>query len=441
MTKSSGVNSLGKPKSPQYDLLLKGGHVIDPANGTDQKADVAVRDGRIAAVEPDMAPTTAGKIVDVTGLYVTPGLVDIHVHIGYGGVPDNWYSPNARSHTPPFGVPPDLMLTSGVTTVVDTGSAGADTFLGQKDMVMDQARVRVLAFLNIVANGMNGGLEQRLDQMDPRLCAEVIQKHRDVIVGVKTAHYWTTKPWDAGHPPWAAVDRALECGRLAKVPLMVDFWPRPPRRSYAALILKKMRPGDIHTHVFAQQFPIVLPNGRVNPIMWKARKRGVVFDVGHGAASFWFRNAVPAVEQGFLPDSISTDLHSRSMIGPAQSMTNVMSKFLAMGVTLEDVIRRSTVNPARQIHRPDLGTLSPGREADIAVLEKLEGEYSYADNGNARMSGHVKLIARMTLRAGKILFDPSGLSMVDWREARKRYYKPPRLQSNRASTADDYPRV
>ena len=275
MTKSIGVNSLRKPKSPQYDLLLKGGHVIDPANRIDQKADVAVSTGRIAAVEPDMAPTRAGKVVDVNGLYVTPGLVDIHVHIGYGGVPDNWYSTSARSRIPPFGVPADLMLTSGVTTVVDTGSAGADTFLRQKEMVMDQARVRVLAFLNIVANGMNGGLEQRIDQMDSQLCSEVIQKHRDVIVGVKTAHYWTTKPWDAGHPPWAAVDRALECGRLAKVPMMVDFWPRPPRRSYAALILKKMRPGDIHTHVFAQQFPIVLPNGRLNPIMWEARKRGV----------------------------------------------------------------------------------------------------------------------------------------------------------------------
>jgi dihydroorotase len=439
--KCSGVNSLRQPKSQPYDLLLKGGHVIDPANRMYRKMDVAVKGGKIVAVEPDIAPSRAGKVVDVHGLYVTPGLVDIHVHIGYGGVPDNWYSPNARSPIPPLGVPADLMLTSGVTTVVDTGSAGAETFFREKQMVIDHARIRVLAFLNIVANGMNGGLEQRIDQMDPQLCAEVIQKHRDLIVGVKTAHYWTTKPWDAEHPPWAAVDHALECGRLAKVPMMVDFWPRPPRRSYAALILKKMRPGDIHTHVFAQQFPIVLPNGRVNPIMWKARKRGVIFDVGHGAASFWFRNAVPAVEQGFLPDSISTDLHSRSMIGPAQSMTNVMSKFLAMGLSLEDVIRCSTVNPARQIRRPDLGALSPGSEADIAVLEKLEGEYSYADNGNARMSGRVKLIARMTLRAGNIVFDPSGLSMVDWREARKRYYKPPRLQSSRPSTADDYPRA
>jgi dihydroorotase len=440
MMKASGADSLRKTRTPQYDLLLKRGHVIDPANRVDRKMDVAVANGKIAAVAPDLAPTQARKVVNAEGLFVTPGLVDIHVHIGYGGVPDNWYSPSARSQTPPFGVPADWMLTSGVTTVVDTGSAGAETFLREKQMVLDKSQIRVLAFLNIVANGMNGGLEQTVDQMDPQLCAETIDKHRDVIVGVKTAHYWTEKPWDSEHRPWVAVDRALECGRLARVPIMVDFWPRPPQRSYAELILKKMRSGDIHTHVFAQQFPIILADGRVNPIMWKARKRGVVFDVGHGAASFWFRNAVPAVEQGFVPDSISTDLHSRSMIGPAQSMTNVMSKFLAMGLPLEDVIRRSTLNPAREINRPDLGTLSVGREADIAVLEKLEGEFSYTDNGNARMDGSVKLVARMTVRAGKILFDPYGLSMVDWRKARKQYFRPPKLGSSRPSTADDYPR-
>ena len=369
----TGQNANSKPGKSQYGLLLKGGHIIDPANHLNQKMDVAVTASKIAAVEPDIPPSRSAKVVDVRGLLVTPGLVDIHVHIGYGGVPDDWYSQGAGSHTPPFGVPADWMLTSGVTTVVDTGSAGAETFLREKQMVIDQARIRVLAFLNIVANGMNGGLEQTVDQMDPHRCAQTIERHSEVIVGVKTAHYWTEKPWDAGHPPWAAVDRALECGRLAKVPMMVDFWPRPPQRSYADLILKKMRPGDIHTHVFAQQFPILLPNGRVDPILWKARKRGVIFDVGHGAGSFWFRNAVPAIEQGFVPDSISTDLHLRSMIGPAQSMTNVMSKFLAMGLPLDDVVRRSTTNPARAIKRPDLGTLSVGGEADIAVLEQLEG--------------------------------------------------------------------
>jgi dihydroorotase len=437
---ASAALAAGQQQKPRYDLLLKGGHVIDPANHIDGMMDVAVSGGKIAAVRPDIPSSEAGKVVDVHDLYVTPGLVDIHVHIGYGGAPDDWYSPSARAHIPPFGIPPDLVLASGVTTIVDAGSSGADTFLREKEMVMEHSRVRVLAFLNIVADGMNGGLEQTVDQMDPKLCAETIEKNRDLIVGVKTAHYWTEKPWDAEHQPWTAVDRAEQCARMANVPVMVDFWPRPPLRSYAELILKKMRPGDIHTHVFAQQFPIILPDGKLNPIMEEARKRGVIFDVGHGAGSFWFRNAVPAVAQGFLPDSISTDLHTESMTTKAISMVNVMSKFLAMGVPLQTVIQESTVNPAREIHRPELGTLSVGSVADIAVLQVLHGKYSYSDDGYARMDGNVKLIARMTVRAGRIVFDPSGLSMVEWQKARRQYFTPPQLGSSPPSTADDYPR-
>ena len=430
----------GAQQKPRYDLLLKGGHVIDPANNIDRVMDVAVADGKIAAVEEKIPSSEAGKVVDVKGLYVTPGLIDIHVHIGFGGVPNDWYTASARSHTPPFGFPANLMLASGVTTAVDAGSTGAATFLREKKMVIDRSRVRVLAFLNIVADGMNGGLEQTVDQMNPKLCADTIDKYRDVIVGVKTAHYWPTRPYDGEHQPWTAVDRAEECGRMANVPVMVDFWPRQPLRSYKELILKKMRPGDIHTHVFAQQFPIILPNGKLNPIMEEARKRGVIFDVGHGGGSFWFRNAVPAVEQGFLPDSISTDLHTGSMTWKAISMVHVMSKFLAMGVPLKTVIRESTLNPAKEIHRPELGTLTVGRVADIAVLQELHGKYSYADDGDARMDGNAKLIARMTVRAGRIVFDPSGLSMVEWRKARKQYFTPPTEGAHRPSTADDFPR-
>jgi len=324
-----------------------------------------------------------------------------------------------------------------VTTLVDAGTAGADTFLQEKEEVIDNAKVRVLAFLNVVANGMNGGLEQTVDQMDPQLCAQTIGKFPDLIVGVKTAHYWTEKPWDAAHPPWAAVDQAIECGRLANVPVMFDFWPRP-ERTYADLILKKARPGDIHTHVFAQQFPILLADGKLNPILTEARQRGVFFDVGHGAGSFWFRNAVPAVKQGFIPDSMSTDLHLGDFT--VLSMTEVMSKFLAMGVPLEDLIRRSTVNPANEIRRPELGTLSIGREADVAVLEVLHGHFGYIDDGVARMDGNVKLVARMTIRAGRILYDPSGLSMVEWGKAPKQYFTTPELGNSTPARADNYPR-
>jgi len=422
---------------PRYDLLLKGGHVIDPANHIDELRDVAVFQGKIAAVEKNIPPEQAGKVIDVSKLYVTPGLIDIHYHVGHGGAPLNWFAPEARAHALPLGIPADLALESGVTTIVDAGTAGAETFLLEKEEVVDKAKVRVLAFLNIVANGMSGGLEQSLDGMDSKLCAATIKKYPDLIVGVKTAHYWTKEPWDAEHVPWAAVDRAIECGTLANVPVMFDFWPRP-ERSYEDLILKKMRPGDIHTHVFAQQFPIILPDGKINPIMAEARARGVIFDVGHGSGSFWFRNAVPAEKQGFIPDSISTDLHTGNYT--VVSMNNVMSKFLAMGVPLDEVVRRSTVNPASEIQRAELGTLSIGKDADIAVLELVKGRFGYIDCGVAKMDGNVRLTARMTIRAGRILYDPSGLSMVEWEKARPQYFTTPDRGDSLPARADDYPR-
>ena len=424
-------------QTPRYDLLLKGGHVIDPANHVDAVMDVAVSKDRIAAVEKDIPASQSGKVVDASGLYVTPGLIDIHVHIGHGGAPLDWFTPEGRAHTAPYGIPADLALQAGVTTMVDAGSSGAETFPLEKEEVIDRAKVRVLAFLNIVANGMQGGLEQTVDQMDAKRCAETIKKYPEIIVGVKTAHYWAEEPWDAEHTPWAAVDKAEECGRAVNLPVMFDFWPRPDR-SYAELILKKMRPGDIHTHVFAQQFPILLPDGKINPILAQARARGVIFDVGHGAGSFWFRNAVPAVKQGFIPDSMSTDLHSGNFT--VLSMTNVMSKFLAMGVPLQDIVRRSTVNPAQEIHRPELGTLSVGKEADIAVLEQLNGSFGYIDCGFARMDAKVKLVARLTVRAGRIVYDPSGLSMVEWEKARPQYFNTPELGNSTPARADDFPR-
>ena len=441
-------------QQPKYDLLLKGGHVIDPANELDAKMDVAVLLGRIAAVQKDIPANDAGKVVDVSGLYVTPGLIDIHYHIGHGGAPLNWFAPDSSDHEialltaptstqidphavlVPYGVPADLALQSGVTTIVDAGSAGADTFLQEKEEVIEHAKVRVLAFLNIVNNGMKGGLEQTVDNMDVKRCADTVLRYSDIIVGVKTAHYWPQKPLDELHSTWAAVDRAIACADAAKVPVMYDFWPRP-ERSYADLILQKARPGDIHTHVFAQQFPIIV-DGKLNPIMQQARARGVIFDVGHGAGSFWFRNAVPAVKQGFVPDSMSTDLHIGDFT--TLSMSNVMSKFLSMGVPLADLIRRSTVNPANEIHRPELGTLTIGREADIAVLDEQHGHFGFVDCGYGKMEGTSRVVAQMTIRAGRILYDPSGLSMVSWEKARPQYFNIPMLQGSLPATADNYPR-
>ncbi|MCP5120087.1 MAG: amidohydrolase/deacetylase family metallohydrolase [bacterium] len=403
--------------------MLKGGHVIDPANDIDGPMDVATKGDRIATVEKVIRASSARKVIDVSGLYVTPGLIDIHAHAWVGRHPSR------------VSYPPDLNLASGLTTIVSAGTHGAKDFHLMKKNVIDAAQIRVLTFLNIVATGM-GGNEQDIRQMDPRLCAETIKKHRDDIVGIKAAHYWTSKPWDKDHPPWASVERAVEAGELAGVPVMVDFWPRPPERSYEDLILEKLRPGDIHTHVFAQQFAILDENGKVNDFLWKARKRGILFDLGHGAGSFWFRNAVPAIEQGFIPDTISTDLHSGNWNGPVVDMITTMSKVLAMGVPVEDVIRRSTVNPAKAIRRPELGTLTVGREADIAVLELRRGRFGYTDCGRARLTGNVKLENRLTIRAGLVAYDAGGLSMVEWTDAPERYFTAPRLGGDPPSTAD-----
>jgi len=288
--------------------------------------------------------------------------------------------------------------------------------------VIDQSKTRVLAFLNIVDIGMGGDFEQDVGRMQAELAARIAQEYPEWIVGIKCAHYWTWQPWDADHRPWDNVERALQAGEICHKPIMVDFWPRPPERSYADLILRKLRPGDIHTHVFAQQFPILDGDGRVNQILFQARERGVIFDLGHGMGSFWFRNAVPAIEQGFLPDSIGTDLHTGNVNGPVVNMQNVISKLLNLGTTLEDLIMRATVAPAREIGRPELGTLDVGAEADVAVWQLREGRFGFTDCGQARMAGTQKLECVLKMRRGEVVFDPAGLTMPEWQKAPADYW-------------------
>jgi dihydroorotase len=398
----------------QYDLLLKNGHVIDPLNHLDGKLDVAVTGGKIAAVGADLNPALAAQVVDVSGHYVTPGIIDIHVHVYHTREPEG-LSIMADSHS----------FRSGVTTMVDTGTAGAKHFLHFKRTVVDRVKTRIFAYINIVDLGMQGDFEQDIRTMDPELAASVVLAYPDVCVGIKTAHYWVREPFDELHPPWAAVERAIEAGNICKKPVMVDFWPRPPVRSYDELILEKMRPGDIHTHVFAQQFPVLDEAGKPNPILFQARDRGVIFDVGHGAGSFWFRNAVPAMQQGFMPDSISTDLHTNNIHGVVVDMQTTMSKLLNIGMPLPEVIYRSTVTPANEIGHPELGNLSIGAEADVAVFKLLTGEFGFVDCGRAKLLGDKKLECAMTLRTGKIVFDPTGLSMPLWPEAPEAYWRLP----------------
>ncbi|CAN5706829.1 amidohydrolase/deacetylase family metallohydrolase [soil metagenome] len=398
----------------QYDLLLKNGHVIDGLNHVDGKSDVAIIGGKIASVAPDINPALAAKVVDVADHYVTPGIIDIHVHVYHTREPEG-LSIMADSHS----------FRSGVTTMVDTGTAGAKHFLHFKRTVIDRAKTRIFAYINIVDLGMTGDFEQDIRTMDPELAASIVLAYPDVCVGIKTAHYWTRLPWDAEHPPWAAVDRAVEAANICKKPVMVDFWPRPPERSYEELILQKMRPGDIHTHMYAQQFFILDEQQKLKPFVFEARDRGVIFDVGHGAGSFWFRNAVPAMQQGFGPDSISTDLHTHNIHGVVVDMQTTMSKILNIGMPLPEVIYRSTVTPANEIGHPELGNLSVGAVADVAVFKVLSGEFSFVYGGKATLKGDKKFECALTGRAGEIVFDPSGLSMPAWTEAPDAYWRLP----------------
>jgi len=384
-----------------YDLLLQGGHVIDASNRLSAVRDVAIKDGKIAAVAVHIPSAEARKTIDVRGLYVTPGLVDIHVHAYAGTGMRDAYSGDHSVY------PDGFTFRSGVTTVVDAGSAGWRNFEDFKDRIVDRSKTRVLASLNIVGHGMGGGaIEQNLDDMDARATAEEAKKFKAVVVGIKTAHY--------DGPEWTPVERAVEAGTLAGIPVMVDFGTFRPERPFQDLVLKKLRPGDIYTHTYLDAVPMLDAQGRVQPYLFEARKRGVIFDVGHGGGSFLFRQAVPAIRQGFVPDSISTDLHIDSMNSGMKDMLNVMSKFLNMGLSLDDVVARSTRNPAREIHREDLGSLSVGAPADVAVLRLDKGHFGFVDVFGARLQGSLKLACELTVREGLVVYDLNGISREDW---------------------------
>jgi dihydroorotase len=408
------------PAEAPYDLLLSGGHVVDPANKVDGIVDVAVRDNKIAAVGSDL-PGSATHTVDCSGLWIVPGLLDIHVHTyttrdskigGFGG------SIDGDAH----------FLKEGVTTCVDTGTAGSEEIEHFRKTVIDRSKIRMYAYVNISAPGM-GDAEQTVSNLDPKKAAAAAAQHSEVVVGIKTAHYWTKHPFDAQHPPWASVDLSVEAGDLCNLPVMVDFWPRPPERPYDDLILKHLRAGDIHTHVFARQFPIIDDEGKVYDHMFAARERGIHFDVGHGAASFWYRNGMPAITQGFPPDSISTDLHMGNIHGHVHSMLDTMGKCMAMGMDFNEVIYRSTVTPAKAIGHTELGTLSAGAEADIAVLRRTPGTYSLRDCGWGRIVAKERLECEMTVRNGQILWDRLGLSCPDWEDGGPDYFNLPGTQA------------
>ncbi|MCI0420001.1 MAG: amidohydrolase/deacetylase family metallohydrolase [Acidobacteria bacterium] len=392
----------------KYDLLLRGGHLIDPKNRINAVRDLAILDGKIAAVAASIDAAEAFKVVDASGLYVAPGLIDIHVHV-YTGTGER------GSYAGDNSVYPDgFTFRVGVTTVADAGCAGWRNFEDFKQRVIDRSATRVLAFLNIVGHGMRGGkFEQDLADMEAKPTAEMARRHSGLVVGVKTAHY-------AG-PEWKPVEQAVEAGNLANIPVMVDFGSNLPQRPISELLTKKLRPGDIYTHVHSGNRNEQDPSGKVSLALWEGRKRGVFFDVGHGGGSFVWRVAAPAVKEGFLPDSISTDLHIGSMNAGMKDMLNVMDKFLAMGLSLEDVILRSTWNPAREIKHEELGHLSIGALADVAVLRLEKGSYGFVDMHGARLRGTQKLTCELTLRDGKVVYDLNGLTRLDWEKLPKDY--------------------
>lgn len=385
----------------KYDLLLKGGHLIDARNNISAVRDVAIAGGKVAAVAATINPADALKIVDASGLYVTPGLVDIHVHVYAGTGERGSYAGDNSLY------PDGYTLRAGVTTVADAGSSGWKNFDDFKDRIIDRSKTRVLAFLNIVGAGMRGDtFEQNLSDMEAQPTADMAIRHKGVIVGVKTAHY-------AG-PEWAPVERAVEAGTKANIPVMVDFGANRPERPMAELVTKKLRPGDIYTHAYSGLRNELDDSGHINPGMIEGRKRGVIFDVGHGGGSFAWRIAVPALKDGFVPDSLSTDLHVGSMNAGMKDMLNVMDKFLAMGISLDDVVRWSTWNPAREIKHEELGHLSAGASADVAVLRLESGSFGFVDTYGARLRGTRKLTCELTLRDGKVVYDLNGMTRPDW---------------------------
>ena len=391
----------------QYDILIKDGHVIDAKNNINGTMDVAITDGKIALVSNQIANNEAKKIINAKGMIVSPGLLDIHGHNFFGTVRKAYLS-NSFSSLPPDG----FTFRSGVTTIVDVGGAGWKNFEIFKEQTIDQSKTRVLSFLNIIGSGMKGGsVEQNVADMDPEATANKAKQYPGIIVGVKLAHY--------SGQNWEPTNRVVKAGSLGNIPVMIDFGGSDPHLDMKTLLMEKLRPGDIFTHCYANvkgRTALVDESGIVRPYVLEAQKKGIVFDVGHGGGSFVFSQAVPAMKQGFWPNSISTDLHTGSMNGGMKDITNIMSKFLNMEMPLYDVIKSVTWSPAKYIQREVLGHLSEGAVADITLLTLSEGDFGFVDTRGFKLNGSQKLTCELTLREGKVVWDLNGISSTSWDE-------------------------
>ena len=416
------------PSKP-YKYVIKGGHIIDPKNNIDEVMDIAITGGRtpapardavparpasdgrtmrpaepaqeaitridgfIALVAKNIDPSLAVQVIDASGLYVTPGFIDIHTHNFWGTDIGGFNYRNG-----PYSIPPDgFTFPSGVTTVVDAGSSGWRNFETFKKQTIDLSFTRVLALLNINGEGMNGRSESNLDDMDALRTGEMGKKYPEHIVGVKNAHFVSGM---AGIPNdfLLPVERGIQAAEMMKGVFMLDG-------RLDAEIFKRFRPGDIYTHVYGRA--IVDSAGNIKPFVLEARKKGIIFDVGFGGASFGFNIATPALKHGFFPNSISSDQHRSSMNNAMKDMQNIMGLFMGMGMPFKEVIKASTWNPAQQIRRPDLGHLSVGAVADIAIFGIREGKFGFwARDGY--IDGTKRFDHEMTIRSGDIVYNLNG---------------------------------
>jgi len=389
-------------KAQQYSIVIKGGHLIDPKNSINEVMDIAVTDGKIISVAKNIDTAKAIQIVDAKGMYITPGLIDAHVHVFYGTDPDRKYSNGTLSI-----LPDGFTFRTGVTTVVDAGCSGWRNFPLFKKQVIDNSRTRVLALLNIVGEGMSGEInEQNTNDMDSKMTALMARRYKDYVVGVKVAHFTGNE--------WTPVDEAVKAGTMANIPVMIDFGDSEPPLSLEELFMKHLRAGDIFTHCFGQlsnREPIVDVNTKkIKPFVPEAQKKGIFFDVGYGQISFAFSQAIPAVKSGFYPNSISTDIHVGSMNNSMKDILNIMSKFMAIGMSLEEVIKTVTWNPAKEIKHEELGNLSVGTIADIAIFSVREGKFGFYDYSGYKIEGKKKLECEMTIKGGKIVYDLNGIA-------------------------------
>jgi dihydroorotase len=372
-----------------YDLIVRGGRVIDPSQGIDGVMDVAFTGGKVAAVGKDLKTGPSTKVKDAAGRIVTPGLIDLHTHVYWGGTS--------------LGIDAEeFCRLSGVTTSVDTGSAGPGNFAGFRKHVIEPCQVRILAYLHVSHAGIYGfskrvmvGESEEIRLMNPVDAVEVADQNRDVVVGIKVRVGKHASGTQGSH----ALGIALQVAEEAGMPLMCHIDHPPP--SYDE-VLERLRPGDILTHAF-RPFPNspATAQGTVRPSVIAARKRGVLFDIGHGMGSFSFKTARAMIANGFYPDTISSDVHSLCIDGPAFDQVTTMSKFLVLGMPLPEVIKQSTVNAAMALRRPELGTLKPGSVGDATVLSIREGEFDLVDVVGEVVKARQKIFSEGVVVAGR----------------------------------------